>query len=524
MLPLSLLILSAAPLVQRATCLTVTVPLTAPTAAVSVSSSLVSFSIEGDNWPDWVGTSSPNTFTNNVLNNLKTLTGSPPDIRVGANSEDRTLFSNTVPISQTIFPADSVSNPYPEASNVTVGDGYYALSRFLPSGTHMTWGINFGSNNLTAAIDEGKSILKAFSSDAVTSAGIHLDLIEIGNEPDLYGGSKRASSWNIGQYVSTWSSFAESVASAIGLQAGTRPFVQGLAFGNSDHGAGGFSPQQAYNDGILSTSAGKLITVVSQHHYSGGCCTALVSDLMSKSFVRGNVTAFVPDIQATVSRGHKFIFGETNSYFNHGVPDVSDASGAAIWLTDYSLFAATLGVANLYFHEGVGYKYNLIQPVTLTKSTEDATPLNPPVASHIQAPYYGAIVIAEFLGTNSNRTVSELDISSSSTISGYALYGSNGMLEKALLIDSQAFLTTTSGARPSTAVTLKFSGSHPPTKQTLKRLAIGHADDKTGLKWGGQTYETSSGLASGTVSTTSSNVSAGVTISATEVVLITFSN
>jgi len=407
---------------------------------------------------------------------------------------------------------------------VTVGDGYYALSRFLPSGTHMTWGINFGSNNLTAAIDEGKSILKAFASDAVTSVGIHLDLIEIGNEPDLYGGSKRSSSWNIGQYVSTWASFAASVSSALSLTAGQRPALQGLAFGNSDHGAGNFSPQQAYDDGILSTTAGKLITVVSQHHYSGGCCTALVADLMSKAFVRGNVSAFVPDIQATVSRGHKFIFGETNSYFNHGVPDVSDAAGAAVWLTDYSLFAATLGVANLYFHEGIGYKYNLIQPVTLTKSTEDGSPLNPPVAPHIQAPYYGAIVIAEFLGTNSNRTVSELDISSSSTISGYALYGSNQALEKVLLIDSQAFLTTSAGSRPSTAIAFKFSASHSPVNMTVKRLAIGHADDKTGLKWGGQSYETSSGLASGKVSTTTISVSSGVTISATEVVLISFSN
>ena len=58
-----------------------------------------------------------------------------------------------------------------------------------------------------------------------------------------------------------WESFAASVASAISLQPGGRPQLQGLAFAGSDHGAGGFSPQQAYADGILSSTAGKLIGV-----------------------------------------------------------------------------------------------------------------------------------------------------------------------------------------------------------------------------------------------------------------------
>lgn len=52
---------------------------------------------------------------------------------------------------------------------------------------------------------------------------------------------------------------------------------------------------------------------------------------------------------------------ETNTYFNHGVPKVSDAGGAALWLADYSLFGAVSGIEKLYFHEGIGYKYNLVR-------------------------------------------------------------------------------------------------------------------------------------------------------------------
>ena len=69
---------------------------------------------------------------------------------------------------------------------MVVGDGYYAASRFLPSGTHMTWGINFGADNVTIAISEAQSILKPFRSRKLQFAGIVPDFIEIGNEPDFY--------------------------------------------------------------------------------------------------------------------------------------------------------------------------------------------------------------------------------------------------------------------------------------------------------------------------------------------------
>ena len=32
----------------------------------------------------------------------------------------------------------------------------------------------------------------------------------------------------------------------------------------------------------------------------------------------------------------------------------------ALWATDYALQAATLGIDELFFHEGIGYKYNFV--------------------------------------------------------------------------------------------------------------------------------------------------------------------
>ena len=57
-------------------------------------------------------------------------------------------------------------------------------------------------DNLTAVYLETNSIIKAFSSSAVTDAGITLDYLEIGNEADLYakhGG--RQNPWGATQYV-----------------------------------------------------------------------------------------------------------------------------------------------------------------------------------------------------------------------------------------------------------------------------------------------------------------------------------
>jgi len=84
---------------QLATCLQVSISNCAPFTAVSVSQSLVSFSIEQDRWTDWVGTTSRNEFFFNTLDNLKKLTGEPPQIRIGANSEDRTNFDRNVQVS-----------------------------------------------------------------------------------------------------------------------------------------------------------------------------------------------------------------------------------------------------------------------------------------------------------------------------------------------------------------------------------------------------------------------------------------
>ncbi|KAJ7770651.1 ricin B lectin domain-containing protein [Mycena metata] len=500
----------------------VSIPITAG-SATAVTGNLLSLSIEQDRWLDWSGNSTANTFFFNCLDNIVEITGLPPKIRIGADSEDHTNFNPNVAGVQDLFPPPTTTVPYPEATAIVAGPGFYQAAKNLPPGTGVTWGVNFGGANLTAVFLETQAIITAFASSAFTQAGIALENLELGNEADLYSGNGlRASSYNVQQYTPQWITFATNLTNTAKLSS-SKTRLWGGAFAGSSHSTTGFSPQGIFTNGILSSAPGAFIETISQHHYSGSFCAgseSLLQDLMTKATIRSNLSSFTPDIQAVHAQGLNYVFGETNSYSCHGAPGVSNTCGAALWTLDYALFASQIGATQVYFHEGIGYKYNLIQPLTLTRSTLDGSTLATPQAPHIQPQYYAAIIIAEAIGDSGNTQVAELSISDA-RISGYAFYES-GSLKRAVFINSLAYLKTTTTARPSTHVNLAFSGSGAPTSFTVKRLIINHADDVSNLTWGGQTYETSNGRVSGSLTTESGTVAGGIDIPATQAVMLSF--
>ncbi|KAG7092120.1 hypothetical protein E1B28_008494 [Marasmius oreades] len=317
-----------------------------------------------------------------------------------------------------------------------------------------------------------------------------------------------------------WTTFAQNVSAVANIS--SKSFTKFLAgsFAGSG-GSGNFSARAIIDKGILSSQPGAQITAISQHLYSGSFCSgsgALLQDLMTKSTVRSNLTRFIPEITAVTSRNLEYVFGETNSFSCHGAPNVSNTAGAALWTLDYALFGRTINITRFYFHEGIGFKYNLIQPATLTRSILDGSNLPTPLPPHVQPQYYAAIIAGEAIGKSGSTQISELSINDS-RITGYAFY-ERGVLKRAVFINLQAFLSGTSGARPSVHLDFSVSGK---TRTTVKRLTIGHADDASGLKWGGQSYETPDGRVNGTLSQESGLVRDGLDIVATEAVLVSFS-
>lgn len=503
------------------------IPLLAPYAAKTVSPTLISLSIEQDNWIEWAGTAAPNMFFYNALDNLRQLAGEGLWIRIGADSEDHTNYNPDIQYAEDIFPAYTNTTPYPEATNITVGCDYYKLIAHLPALTHVWWGVNLGQYNITAAYLESQALLAAFADPAVVAQGTTLEYIEIGNEADLYSNNgARNSSWNPIEYTREWIEFATNISDSFDLYSRTYPKLIGGAFANSAFGTSGFSPQAIIGAGILNSAPGSLIRTVSQHHYSGSFCQGsggLLQNLMAKSTIRTNVSEFAPDIAVVRSYGLDYVFGETNSYACHGAPGVSNTAGAAIWTLDYSLYASQIGISRLFFHEGVGYKYNLIQPVALNRSIIDGSSLAAPIPPHVQPQYYSAIIAAEAIGSSGSAQVLELQFDDPWT-SGYAFY-EWGVLRRALIVNSQAYLSGTTAARNTTHVDINFIGHEfgaGPTSMQIKRLNISYADATSGLTWGGQTYETSDARVSGPLVMEAVPVSQGVDVQETEVVMLSF--
>lgn len=111
---------------------------------------------------------------------------------------------------------------------------------------------------------------------------------------------------------------------------------------------------------------------------------------------------------------------------------------------------------------------------------------------------------------------------------GYAAFD-NGKLARAVLINSNAWFTTSTGARPSVTLALSTlnteSSGAIPKKVQVRRLTIGFADDTAGVTFGGRTYETSDGLPSGKDACDVVEVQGGtfeVVVSSTEAVHLTF--
>ena len=64
-----------------------------------------------------------------------------------------------------------------------------------------------------------------------------------------------------------------------------------------------------------------------------------------------------------------FYGSETGSIGCHGAPGVSNTAGAALWVVDYTLQAATQDISQVLFHEGIGYKYNFVSFFVLSPSS-----------------------------------------------------------------------------------------------------------------------------------------------------------
>ena len=171
----------------------------------------VSYSIEFAFWPDYAGNlSAPNTFSNNLLDNIGNLTGTKPYIRVGGNTQDYAIFNRSLSVATVGIYNPNISTDYP--TTLSFGPSFFESYQTFPQ-TQFTHGYNLGRNSTAAR----QALIESVPYACKALGDGRLLHWELGNEPDLYKtsaqGPVRPPTWNEQDYVNEWLKYTREIRS-----------------------------------------------------------------------------------------------------------------------------------------------------------------------------------------------------------------------------------------------------------------------------------------------------------------------
>ncbi|KAF2842877.1 glycoside hydrolase family 79 protein [Patellaria atrata CBS 101060] len=454
----------------------ISVPGNAEGASVTVLPSFVSYSIEFAFFPDFAGNlSQPNTFSENLLNNIAALSGSKPNIRVGGNTQDYALYDAELPTATRgiVIPSRSPDYPY----DLTIGPSYFESYRTFTN-TRYVHGFNLGKNGTVGR----KTLLATAALACKALSGGRLLYWELGNEPDLFKtsaqGIVRPSSWTEADYVKEWfdgtRAVDRAVAQACPELVGTNWMAPSFA-GVSNS----LKPLKTFQSGLTDD---ENIALISSHNYIGGATqpgVTLQGTLMNHASTMNSVNKQVAVKNQLRPYGLPFILGETNSLYNQGRPGLSNSFGAALWGVDFNLYCASNDIQAVYMHQGTNYRYAAWQPID-TKDVPKGT----------KAPYYGSIAVAAFLGNLvKNKVQVRHIVMEKDTEAAYAAY-ENRVLKRIMVINMQSY-NYTAGATAKSRPYSEYTFSVPTNCSgvgIVNRLMANGSDAITGITWDGYSY------------------------------------
>ncbi|KAH8810928.1 glycoside hydrolase family 79 protein [Xylogone sp. PMI_703] len=465
---------------------------TRPSNAVPLPPDLCGLSVEPDRWPDWAGNvTHRNEFTYRLLNTLKQKTGVAPRIRVGGGTQDRIFYTPTItgnPGFHDVFPQvpAQISNTkqlFPEADTVYAGPNYWLSSCNLPEGTAFTWGVNFWTGNISEAVAQVRQIERTFT------VRLKLDNIEFGNEADTWASRARPGNWSIWDYTKEQIQYFHAVNKALG-ENGRKYRIADWAID--------WTSEQLLATGIMESPMGRSINTISEHHYQSGTKYSLspsdwptiATQLTNKANIRSNLAPYAISAFNAQKSGIDFFLGETNTFSGHGQPGVSNSAAAALWMIDYCLQAASVGIKGLQFHQGVGYNYSAFEPVD--NIGMNITDFSPSAKRHVLPLYYAYLAVADAIGNSGNAYINELWTDNSS-LAAYQIWEGK-TLKRIMLINEVPWtqIFSSQGTRPTMAINLPDLAGR--AHATYKRLEFPSLSAYSGLTWGGQSWESYSGM------------------------------
>ncbi|GAB7349680.1 hypothetical protein MBLNU459_g0351t1 [Dothideomycetes sp. NU459] len=449
----------------------------------------VSFSIEFAYFPDYAGNiSDPNTFSNNLLQNIYSITGTKPYVRVGGNTQDYALYNASLPSATfgIINPARSTDYP----TTLSIGPSFFE-SYSTWSNVRFIHGFNLAKNGSSA-----RSSLLA-TVPIVCKALSHGDKLaywELGNEPDLYKtssqGPVRPPTWSEADYVREWLNGTRAIKQAMGAACPNLTTDAAYKFYAPSFGgtSNSLDPVRTWADGL---DADADVATISSHNYIGGATqpgVTLQRTLLNHSSTVASIakqlneSRLLAALRRPADPALPFVLGETNSLYNEGAPGLSNSFGAALWTVDFGLWCAASGIRRVHMHQGTDYRYAAWQPVDTALTPKGTKP-----------PYYASVTVAAFLGDLGEEQTRPRIVSlplDDEREAAYAAYV-NETLQRVIVVNMNEYNSSnnyTDGlARPVDIYKIKL----PQTCKgvgTLQRLMANGSDAVSGITFDGVSY------------------------------------
>ena len=427
-----------------------------------ISPTFASFSLEISDAAFMLGMSPapPNAAYAQLLRNLQTPGGRGPQLRVGGNSADFSVW----------WPSGVGPLPPNQTYAITEADLLsYRAALPLFNGSIVIDSSMYFADNTTFAAAHVAAVRDILTWERV-------DGIEVGNEVEIYhDDGVRPHSWGVGDYVREFSAHVAAFA-----QVGLPPrMIQGAVFccNNSDY-------NRALPNYTATFAAAGVLASISYHRYAVGGCggkTVLLGDLMLDGAAEGMAAYVTPFVAACRLAGIPFRIGEGNSVSCGGRRGISDAFASALWGLDAMLATASVGVATFNFHGGRSAHYTPIG--VLPSGAPDVRPL-----------YYAMVAMQAASARESVVMTATILGRTNPFVKAYALRDSTAAWRVVVIHKDY-------NATAPTAVSIIPSGgaAAPGSFATLVRLLAPGITALRGVTWAGLTWDgTTDGKPSGT--------------------------
>ncbi|KAJ2933149.1 hypothetical protein H1R20_g3964, partial [Candolleomyces eurysporus] len=411
---------------------TVRVSSTAPANATHViPDNFIGISYELSSFDTLWGTT-PKTMPvamQNYMHNLVARLSKPLRIRLGGNGMDGSTYMRS--LNETMLEhidPDAYFNDIPVHFGPVIFDVLNAMYEKVGPMQFMI-GLSMRDGHDFTNIVE-------LAQDATSMLGSRLDVMLLGNEPDLYAGHGERDAYEIEDYIPELGTAIEALTEGGALTRGV-PMIGGPTI------CCGWTLIDILNAGMDQYEY-KYYTL---QRYPNHACSGVNerNTNMTYYLTHANVGPYLTwnsEGQARAKElGVPILMTEYNSVACGGSP-ISDMFVMSLWAVDVGLKAASLEYEAVYLHtRELGIQYNLFDPPSAERSLE--------AGWRTGSPYYAALFLAELTSPNGNLVV-DLNINNSTTnanatAAGYAVYsGADRTIEKFVFLnfnesDSQPF-------------------------------------------------------------------------------------